>query len=80
MYREFDLLTAAIDVLAEYAGIGISTYYTAIESIEKNHLIEKVGYGSDKIIKVYLHPPRIYKREWLNEQIRKRKSPTEFTY
>lgn len=40
--RKYDFVNAEKDILAEYAGIGISTTYAALESLEEEFLIEKI--------------------------------------
>jgi hypothetical protein len=71
--REWDLCEAEISIMAEYAGIKRPSVYTALADLAKNFLIEEaVNEQGARTWKVYLIPPRHYKRGYLNKKIRKR--------
>jgi hypothetical protein len=71
--REYDYCDADMVVLAEYAGISRSSAYDAIGSLENNSLIERTRpLNNNPTWKVYVTPPKYFKREYLNEKIAKR--------
>lgn len=67
--REFDFCEAEPRVLCEYAHIASRSYREAITDLEKHFMIKKIEAGK---FMVYLHPPKMYKRDWLNKQTMKR--------
>lgn len=64
--RDFDFCEGEPRILCEHANIAYRSYREAVNDLEKHHLIENIGEGK---FKVYLHPPMIWKRSWLNKQI-----------
>lgn len=80
--RKFDLVNADIDLLADYSGIGLSTAYEAIKVLEDNFLIEETIPHEDlQTWKVFVVPPRIWKREFLNNNIKENeKAFPDYTY
>jgi hypothetical protein len=79
--RKYDFFNADRDVLAEHAGIGISTTYEALPALEECNLIEPTesidGYPTWKVFRL---PPTYYKRTFLNDQIAQRYGTLEFTH
>lgn len=74
--RRFDFCSADLDVLAEYAGITERSVRSALESLEKHFLVERIAsvYEDDDedsedltVWKVYRIPPRYYKPEYMNK-------------
>jgi hypothetical protein len=71
--REYDFCNADIEALAEYAGIGRSTTYEAIRSLENKNLIAKTDpLNFAPTWKVFIIPPKYFKTEYLNEKISSR--------
>jgi DNA-binding transcriptional ArsR family regulator len=72
--RKWDICEAEITILAKYTGISRPSVYEALEDLEKHYLIERLGLnGEGKVTwKVFLIPPKHYRREYLNTQIAKR--------
>jgi len=64
--REYDFCEAEPRVLCEYAHISVRSYREAIEELKKVDLLKINEEGK---FMVYLHPPTMYKREWLNKKI-----------
>jgi len=70
-FREFDFCEAEQGKLCEYAGIAPRSYWQAINNLIEHCLIQRIEEEEGKY-KVYLHPPRIYKRAYMNKQIMER--------
>ena len=66
--REFDFCEAEPRVLCEYAHIALRSYWEAITDLEKHFLVKAVAEEKGKFM-VYLHPPRYFKRDFLNKRI-----------
>jgi len=60
--RTYEYCEAEIVVMAEYAGIDRRSVHPAIKSLEQRFLIER----DDERWKVFLRPPQIYTRMYLN--------------
>jgi len=72
-HRGFDFFYGDIDEMAKYAGIGKRTAHNAIQSLEdKNLLRNTMSIDGYKTWKVFIDPPKIYRHEWLNDQVNKR--------
>jgi len=70
--REYDLCEADPDVLTEYAGICSRALESAIASLQDNFLIEhaeELRDGGPFCWKVFLCPPKHWKREYLNRTV-----------
>ena len=65
--RTFEVSEAEPGVIAQYAGISRFRVSNAMDNLIKHNLVERHG---DRW-KVYLIPPRYYKRDFLNEQIKR---------
>ena len=66
--RDWDFCEAELDILAEYAGITKRSIYGALKNLEECNLIEKYSDENLNGWKVFLHPPKYYKRDYLNEK------------
>lgn len=66
--RKWDFCEAELGILAEYAGITRRSVYDALKSLENHHLIEEFTDEDMDGWKVFLQPPMIYKRGYLNEK------------
>lgn len=69
--RKYECCEAERDILAEHAGITIRTMRNALTSLVDNHLIEPAVF-SRHAWKVFLRPPKYFKRGFLNDLMRKR--------
>lgn len=67
--RECDFCEADPHLIVDLAGISYKSYDEALYDLEKHYLIE---HTDNNLFKVYLHPPKIYKREFLNRKILER--------
>lgn len=73
--REYDFCEAEPRVLCEYAHIAPRSYSEAIADLQKHEMIKAIGGGK---FMVYLRPPMMYKRDWLNRQtLKKRRGEKE---
>jgi hypothetical protein len=73
--RYYEFCEADKDVLAEYAGISKNSLYNALRNLEKNHLVYRLdGYPGWLVI---VRPQTYFKRDFLNEQIKRRFGPGE---
>jgi hypothetical protein len=66
-HRDFDIAEPEVDVLAEYAGVSKRSATEALEELEGKGFIAR----EDRYLKVYRLPKTIFKREWINETLRK---------
>jgi hypothetical protein len=66
-FREFDFCEAEPGKLCEFAGITRRSYSDAIEDLVKHFLIDRTDESWK--YKVYLHPPRYYKRDYMNKRL-----------
>ncbi len=67
--RTCDYCEADNGILSEFAGISRRSVPETIQDLKRHHLIERI-LPNDTCIsgwKVYLHPPRYYKRSYLNQ-------------
>lgn len=69
--RQWELCGAEVGQLSMYAGINRRSFSEAIQSLEKNFLVEAHvdGYG-EKLWKVYLRPKMYWKASVLNQKLR----------
>jgi hypothetical protein len=77
--REYEFVHADKGILAEYSGIrSMSGLGDALKNLEKNCLIEPLGYydGYDTW-KIYRIPPRYFPASLLNDAVNKRYGNTE---
>ncbi len=65
--RDFDIAEPEVDVLAEYAGVSKRSTVEALEELEDKGFIAKEG----QYFKVYRLPVTIFKRDWINDTLRK---------
>lgn len=70
--RQWEFCDAEKDVLAEFAGINKKSIKAALKSLNKNFLIEPYNDDFYDGWKVYLQPFKIYKRDYLNDQVIKK--------
>lgn len=68
--REYDFCEAEPRTLCEYANIAARSYREAIADLEKHELLK---INEDGKFMVYLHPQKIYRREFLNKRVMKRR-------
>jgi hypothetical protein len=73
--RKFDFCEAELDVLAEYAGIGLDTAGGAMEELIRYFLVEKIEEDECPPWKVIIRPQYHYVTEPLNQSIRERYTP-----
>ena len=63
--REFEYSEVEPGVIAKYSGVSRPRVFDALADLKKRFMIEpNSGHW-----KVYLNPPKYYKREFLNEQL-----------
>ncbi len=69
--RQWELCGAEVGQLCKYAGINRRSFSGAIQSLEKNFLIEDHVDGcGEKLWKVYLRPKKYWKASYLNQKLR----------
>ena len=66
-YREFDFCEAEPGKLCEVAGIARRSCPDAIKDLVEHFLIERTDEAWK--YKVYLHPPKMYKRAYMNKRL-----------
>ena len=64
--RDFDFCEAEPDIMAEFAGISRRSIKAALDVLGDRSLIEGISHGSWK---VFLTPPKHFKRSFLNQQV-----------
>lgn len=75
-YRDFDFLEAPLDVIAEKAGVCKETARKAMIALETERLL--MGDETHGSYRVMLYPTMIYKREFLNNELKEtRPKPTD---
>jgi len=70
--RRWDICESEIAVLAKFAGISRPSVYEGLKDLQKNFLIEEMLLDEDGVRhwKVFLIPPKYYKRDFLNGQLK----------
>ncbi len=66
--RSHDFCEAETLLMAKYAGITRNSIYRALDNLESHFLIERADRGNGSEWKVFLRPPKYYKRDFLNEK------------
>jgi hypothetical protein len=66
--RKHDFCEAETSLMAKYAGITRNSIHQALDNLQDHFLIEPVDRGNGREWKVFLRPPKYYKRDYLNEK------------
>ena len=71
--RKWELCSAEKNILAKYAGLSRPSVDEALKDLEKKFLIESFGRNDEGELcwKVFLIPPKYFKRDFLNGKIKK---------
>ena len=79
--RKWDLCKAEVKTMALTAGITERAVYKSLKDLEEHSLIEDLNYDEENCRrwKVYLIPPKYYKRAYLNREIMKRHRSEQIT-
>ena len=72
-YRYFEFCDADNSVLKEYAGISKNSLFNALRTLEEKNLIYRIGSFTRWL--VIVRPQTFYKRDYLNERIKKKFDP-----
>lgn len=69
--RKWELCSAKIDLLSEYAGIQRTTAYDAMANLQRNFLLEPHKTDTaEKAWKVFIVPQRYWKASYLNQKLK----------